>query len=138
MSLEWYGEAVKAKLARAAQIGIDQTTAACTRAAKVRLYPGHGYDTGTYSRSIQMRPSRVMPRGVVTGLWGSFDVDYALAVELGTPPHWIGSPVMIRGVGWRYIGMHPGTSPRPALRPAADQEYPKTAARIRAAFGRAA
>ncbi|WJI09186.1 hypothetical protein FGU46_03300 [Methanobacterium sp. CWC-01] len=30
---------------------------------------------------------------------------------LGTSPHWIGSSIFICGVGWRYIGEHPGTQP---------------------------
>lgn len=33
-------------------------------------------------------------------------------VVLGTSSHWIGSPVLISGVGWRYIGEHPGTAPQ--------------------------
>lgn len=39
------------------------------------------------------------------------NVFYKPFVVLGTAPHWIGSPVFIFQVGWRYIGMHPGTDP---------------------------
>ena len=40
---------------------------------------------------------------------------YALFVILGTQPHWIGSSILIPNVGWRYIGMHPGTAPNDFL-----------------------
>jgi len=36
-------------------------------------------------------------------------VDYDIFIVEPTSPHWIGSPVYIMNVGWRYIGMHPGT-----------------------------
>lgn len=36
-------------------------------------------------------------------------VDYDIFIIEPTAPHWIGSPVYIMNVGWRYIGQHPGT-----------------------------
>ena len=45
-------------------------------------------------------------------------IDYAEFVIFPTRPHWIGSPVYIFQVGWRYIGMHPGTDA---------QDYPEMA-----------
>lgn len=36
-------------------------------------------------------------------------VDYDVFIIEPTAPHWIGSPVYIMNVGWRFIGMHPGT-----------------------------
>lgn len=39
------------------------------------------------------------------------EMSYYPFVVKGTNEHWIGSPVYINGVGWRYIGMHPGTAP---------------------------
>jgi hypothetical protein len=36
-------------------------------------------------------------------------------LQNGTPAHWIGSAVKIRGIGWRFIKMHPGTTARPFL-----------------------
>lgn len=36
-------------------------------------------------------------------------VDYDVFIIEPTAPHWIGSPVYIMNIGWRYIGMHPGT-----------------------------
>ena len=46
------------------------------------------------------------------------NIDYARYVIFPTRPHWIGSPVYIFQVGWRYIGMHPGTDA---------QDYPEMA-----------
>ena len=49
------------------------------------------------------------------------NVEYATHVEYGTRPHTINSPVKIQGVGWRYIGQHPGTRAQPFMRPALDE-----------------
>lgn len=38
------------------------------------------------------------------------NVEYAPAIELGARRHPINSPVLIKGVGWRYIKEHPGYS----------------------------
>jgi hypothetical protein len=45
-------------------------------------------------------------------------IDYAKYVILPTRPHWIGRPVYIFQIGWRYIGEHPGTDA---------QDYPEMA-----------
>lgn len=49
------------------------------------------------------------------------NLEYAQWVEYKTDPHPINGPVKINGVGWRYIGMHPGTKEQPFMRPAIDQ-----------------
>ena len=49
------------------------------------------------------------------------NLEYAEAVEYGSRPHTINSPVKIKGVGWRYIKTHPGTTAQPYLRPAIDK-----------------
>jgi len=136
-NMTWNGDQIRDRAIAAAEWGVDATTSACVRAAAKRLYPGHGYDHGVLRRSIQMRPAQRV-RKYVVGLWGSFDVLYAIYVEKGTAPHWIGAAVKIKGVGWRYIGMHPGTRPMPYLIPSADEEYPKLHGRIRKAFARGA
>lgn len=59
--------------------------------------------TGAYRRSIKgtlETPDRVRV---------SASTPYATYLERGTRPHRIDSPVLIPGVGWRYIGLHPGT-----------------------------
>ena len=51
------------------------------------------------------------------------NVEYAYGVEYGTSPHEVNSPVLIKTPDdakgkWRYIGMHPGSDPKPYMRPA--------------------
>jgi hypothetical protein len=70
--------------------------------------------TGHLRESIQPRPPEVRESAVVgTVVAGA---EYAKFVHDGTRAH----PIMIRGVGMRYVGMHPGTSPRPFMQQALD------------------
>ena len=68
------------------------------------------WTTGTLKENIKTRLEPL--RGEVYT-----DLFYAWFVEKSTRPHWIGSPVLIKGVGWRYIGQHPGTSAQPMFEP---------------------
>jgi hypothetical protein len=111
MSLKWNGDEIERKMLAAQKFGIDQTMAACVVDAKSNYYPGHGFVTGVLQGSIQMRQAKHRGDRVV-GLWGSFDVDYALSIEKGS-------------------GLMPGQG---QLQNAADSEYPKLASRIRASF----
>lgn len=66
--------------------------------------------TGNYRRSIKaelVKPDRVHVSAAHPP---------ALFLEGGTRPHRIDSPVLIPGVGWRFIGLHPGTRPYHILR----------------------
>ena len=134
MSLEWNGDNVKRNMVRAALWGVDATMAACVRKAKGRV----AVRTSTLQGSIQMRSARVSGDDVV-GLWGSFNVDYALVVEEGSRPHVI-RPVNAKALWWPGLDHpvlsvnHPGTKERPYLVPAADAEYPKLAGRIARKF----
>ena len=47
-------------------------------------------------------------------------LEYAPYMEYGAMPYAINKTVMIPGVGFRYIGMHPGYEAQPYLRPALD------------------
>ncbi len=105
--LRWRGAQVKDKLLRAAKDGIDETTAESVTEAK-RIVP---VDTSTLQGSIRFDPAQI-GRNKVVGEWGSFDVDYAIYVELGT--------YKMRA--------------QPYLRPTADREYPKLKGRIARRF----
>jgi hypothetical protein len=108
--LDWRGGDVAQRVADAARKGVDETTAAAVIHAK-QNHPWQNV-TGTAEGSIQMRPAEADEDGSIRGEWGSYGVDYFLHLELGT----VNMPA------------------RPALRPAADAEYPNLAARIKAAL----
>lgn len=107
--LHWRGGEIKARAVAAAKLGIDQTTAAMVADAKST----HTFRnvTGVLEGSIRMEPASVQGRRIV-GRFGSWNVIYAIFVELGT------------------VKM----AARPFLRPAFDREAPQLAGRIKAAF----
>lgn len=111
MSLTWNGDAIQRKAIEATQWGIDQTMAVAVTGAKSELYPGHGWQFGFLQGSLQLRPA-VVVGNVVVGLWGSFDINYAIFIEQGTG--------VFTGLGY--------------LQNNADREYPKLAGRIAKRF----
>lgn len=98
--IKWNGDAVARRVEAAALKGVDETMAACVRHAKSN-HPWRNR-TGTLEGSLQMRPAESIA-GRIVGLWGSFDVAYAIYLEM---------------MGYAY------------LRPAAQAEYPKLSERI--------
>ena len=87
--------------------------ATVTIEAQAKLLANGSVDTGRLQNSIT---------GQSSGLIGTVgtNVHYASHVEYGTRPHAINSAVHIPRVGFRYIGMHPGTRAQPFMRPALD------------------
>lgn len=77
--LDWRGKQVKARLERAARMGIDDTTSRAIDYAKPRT----PVKTGTLQGSLMMRPAQTTGN-TTFGLWGSFNVEYAIYQELGT------------------------------------------------------
>ena len=78
---KWNADQIRAQWRNAAIAGVNDTLAAAVVEAK----QNHGWKnrTGTAERSIRAQPATA--RGsVVTGRWGSFDVNYFLFLELGT------------------------------------------------------
>ena len=136
MAVKWYGKKVSAKMRRAQITGINQTMAAAvTRAKRNHDWKNHtGVLEGSYGLA---EPAHETGKGV-RGVWGSRDVRYALAQELGA----VIKPVRARALQFRteagnFVTVKQVRIPaRPALRPAADIEYPKLADRIRIAFER--
>lgn len=100
MGLEgWRGAEIAAKASVAARTGIDKTTSEAVTYAK----QNHEWQnvTGTLEGSLQMRAAE--PDGTrMVGRWGSFTVNYALWLEIGTSK----------------------MPARPYLRPSADVNYP--------------
>lgn len=109
-TMSWRGDEVAGRVAAAAKLAVDATTAAAVTHAK-QNHPWQNV-TGTLEGSLQMRGAEIVSDGDIVGQWGSFDVEYAIFLELGT------------AVMPAY----------PYLRPAADAEYPKLFMRLRAAM----
>lgn len=107
---------------------IDDTTAAAAIEAK----RNHGWQnrTGTAEGSIRFDPATKVGPGRWRGVFGSFDVMYFIFLELG---HFVAS-----ARGFQYRGGHPERAfarfikGDHTLRRAADVEFPKIGARLRA------
>ena len=124
-TLDWRGDEVFDRMLDATKIAIDETTAECVKDAKENV----PVVTATLQGSLRIEPAMVK-RGEVSGLWGSFDVNYALAVETGNR-----SLVGPSGSSTRERGGAGGrgknTGNRNFLRNAADKHYPRLIGRIR-------
>ena len=103
--VDWKGDKVFIDTMTAARFGIDETLAASVNQAKSRV----PVRTATLQGSIRLEPAK-RTHARIKGRWGSFDVLYALWVEIGT----------------RF------NRAQPYLRPSADSEYPKLVDRINA------
>lgn len=134
MTLDWKGDALKAKVRAAAIAGVNKTMAQAVNHAK-RNHPWKNR-TGILEGGIAIRNFAEPRGGGVAGSWGVFDVAYALAQELGA---------IIRPVKAKALAIPQGdgsvrfvkqvTLPaRPYLRPAADAWYPQLAKNIKAAM----
>ena len=79
----WKGKEIEDRVAKASRQGIDVVLARCVPEAK--RSPPLPVITGTAQGSIQMRPARaegILGRRIV-GIWGSFDVNYFIWLEIG-------------------------------------------------------
>ena len=129
--LKWYGDQVKQNLLNAGRKGVDATMATCVRTAK-RSAP---VDTSAYQGSIQMRPA-VVRGDIAIGEWGSYNLDYAIIIEIGSEPHII-RPRNKKALFWKgaahpvKVVHHPGTQGTNNLRNAADRHYPELARNIK-------
>lgn len=79
--LKWYGDKILTDINHAVKKAMASVMSSCIGTAKAQHPPG--VITTTFQGSIQQRP--VIERdGKKVGFWGSFDVDYAIYLELGT------------------------------------------------------
>jgi len=102
--MNWYGDKLKAKIERVSKTAMDSVMADCVMEAKGLVH----VKTSTLQGSIQMRPTKNV-NGTLVGVWGSFNVKYAVYQEL---PIFKGS--------------------KPYLRPSANKYYPELKKRIKA------
>ena len=145
MRLDWRGDEVKAKVAAATMLAVDKTMSACVDDAKAnhpgyppasKPYEPYANRTATAVGSIRISDFASANGFIISGEWGSADVNYALFLEIGTSTS--GPTAEERAAGGLLNAIPPPIgplmAPRPVLRPAADREYPLLGARIRAAL----
>jgi hypothetical protein len=99
----WQGDAIKAKMAVAVRVGMNETLAKAVNHAKGSV----PVDTSVLQGSLRMEPAGGSP---LKGSFGSYDVNYAIYVEMGTS----------------RMGA------QPYIRPAVDAEFPQIGKRIKA------
>jgi hypothetical protein len=135
MLRNWRGQQVINKVMEKTAFAMDSVTIDCVKHAKAHVRKR----TTVLQGSIQMRRTRLMRRGWLVGLWGSFAVAYAIYVEKGTRPHF--PPVEAIKRAFKVTDEHAwaiarsiakkGTKAYPYLIPAADKYYPKLKRRIK-------
>lgn len=116
MALKWRGKEVREKVIAAVKAGVDETMAAAVIEAK----QNHEFKNRTVvlEGSIGIAQPAKEEAGIVTGIWGSQDVAYALRIEFG-----------FKGADSR--GRVYDQRAYPFLRPSADKNYPDLPRRIR-------
>ena len=130
MPLNWQGDEVVARMRQAQEHAVNQTMARSVVHAK-RNHEWHNR-TGTLEGGIQVAEFARPIRNGVRGVWGVRDVVYARIHELGGVIKARTARALRFFIGGRFVQVRQVTMPaRPYLRPAADVEYPKLAARIR-------
>ena len=87
--VEWLGDDVFKATQRATELAANETMALCVDDAKKNV----PVVTAVLQGSIRLTPALAVGF-IVTGEWGSFDVNYALAVETGDQSL-VGPPAMI-------------------------------------------
>ena len=126
--VDWRGPQVRRAVQRASKRAIDDTMSRAVRDAKNNV----PVVTSTLQGSLRIEPAEIKGN-VVSGRWGSFDVNYALAVEMGNP-----SLVPAGGDVKRDTLPNTGRGIRTGntgfLRGAAEKEYRNLAKRIRDEF----
>ena len=78
--LEWKGEQVKRRMEQSIIGAFNETMVNCVTVAKSD-HRGWQNRTGTAEGSIQMRPAKKVG-SFILGLWGSFDVNYVIFLEI--------------------------------------------------------
>ena len=105
--IKWNDEKIKKKTLDATRLAMDRVMAKCVQESKIMV----PVRTATLQGSIRMNPTKV-ESGDLVGRWGSYNVKYAVFIELGT------------------IHM----DAQPYLRPSADKNYPSLPGEIRRAM----
>lgn len=75
-------------------------------------------DTGKYANSWDLGSIDISGNKITITIETPMGELYLILEEEGSDPHLINGPVLIKGVGWRYIKKHPGFPPMPHVLPA--------------------
>ena len=126
--INWNGVEISLDLERAIKQAMDETMAEAVTDAKEHV----PVRTGVLQGSIRLTPATSVGNHI-EGEWGSYGVNYALAVELGNPHLAVPSDGSTRETT-PYQGPGKNTGYNGFLRGAADKEYPKLAGRIAERF----
>ena len=78
--VNWRGNALRRDTSRHVRAGMNKNLSRCVRVVKPRT----PVVTGVLQGSMRMEPARDIGSGTFVGFFGSWDVDYAVHVELGT------------------------------------------------------
>ncbi|MDP3908717.1 hypothetical protein [Novosphingobium sp.] len=149
-SLKWNGEALLKAMDEAQQVGINQTMSACVEHA-TNNHPFKNRST-FLEGSLDVAQSATRVEGGYQGKWGSLDIEYALAIELGATINHPGGTAYYIDESGKAVFMSnrsalseglPRTKPHrivikphPFLRPAGDAQYPGLTDRVRKALER--
>jgi phage gpG-like protein len=137
-SLKWNGSKVTARMREAQIEGVNATMAACVQHAKRK----HTWKnrTAILEGGIDIADYAAPHSSGVKGTWGVRDVVYARIHELGGTirPKTAKALRFLLDDGTFAVVSQVTIPARPYLRPAADEQYPKLADRIRRAYGRRA
>ena len=129
---------IKGITRKAVKLGLNEGGRVIQNAAKENIRKNKTIKTGTMLRSIDVRPVN----NELAVLIGSdiSDPPYPTFIEFGTPPHVIkvkSASVLTDGKG-NFFGTkvnHPGTQPKPFLRPALDENVNKAEKEIGTVIG---
>lgn len=99
--VDWYGALWQAGALTAAKVAVDQTMAEAVNLAK-RMVPVR---TGTLQGSLRFQPA-ALEGDTMVGYWGSFDVNYAIYVEMGTI-HMRARPYLLPAAQTAYLSIQP-------------------------------
>ena len=142
MSVDWFGDKIKARIIRASIVGVNRTMGEAVMYAK----QNHPFTnrTTTAEKSIRTQTPARNLAGVISGIWGSVTTKYFKYLEFGTEltrgRTSINQRMRLMRTGVikrpKNAGAPPwqGGSYAPTLGPAAAATYPKLAAHIKAAY----
>ena len=80
IDLDWKGKLALTQVKRAIVHGMNVNLAKCVQTVKPRT----PVQTGILQGSMRMEPAREIEKNIVSGYFGSWDVNYAIFVEKGT------------------------------------------------------